>query len=174
MAKKTVDLKSQVVTFDFGEDADGNPRIETFLLSECSDEMKIQLALHGASQKGGDSYASAKKTCEGTEVDPTEWAQQQAAGVIKQLYEDDWSVRTPGTATATDLATALAEAASCTMDEAIARLADADADDKKALRKHPDIAAVLARIKSERAAAKAATAEAKAGTGSDLSEFMDS
>lgn len=167
MAKKVVDLKAQTVTFDFG---DG--KVETFTLSECSDEMKIQLALHGASQKTGDSYASAKKICEETEADPVEWSQGQAQGVIAQLYSDDWTVRTPGTAAITDLAKALSEAVDVTIEVATARLIEASADDKKSLRKHPDVAAVLATIKAERAAAKAKQAEAKAGSGPDLTEFM--
>lgn len=167
MAKKTVDLETQTVTFDFG---DG--RVETFQLSDCSDEMKIQLALHGASQKTGDSYASAKSQTEDTDIDPSVWSQGQAAGVIAQLYADDWTVRTPGTAAATDLATALAEAVGCELQQAVDRLAETEKDEKSALRKHPDVAIVLARIKSERAAAKLATAETKEGTGPDLTEFM--
>jgi len=168
MAKKSTDVEAQTVIFDFG---DG--RVETFQLSDMSEEMLVQLALHGASQKIGDSYASAKKTCEDTGADPTDWSQAQAAGVIAQLLASDWTVRVAGTSAVTDLATALAEAVEgCSIEDAVARLADADADDKKALRKHPDIAAVLARIKSERAAAKLVQAEAKAGSGPDLSEFM--
>lgn len=167
MAKKSIDLEAQTVTFDFG---DG--RVETFQLSNVSDEMKIQLALHGASQKGGDSYASAKGQTEGTDIDPADWSQLQAAGVIKQLYEDDWTVRVAGTGAVTDLANALAEAAECTVEDAATRLADSDKDEKAALRKHPAVAAVLARIKSERAIAKAAQAEAKADTGESLAEFM--
>ncbi len=155
MAKKTTDLSEQTVTFDFG---DGN--VETFQLSKCSDEMKVQLMLHGASQKIGDNYASAKSQTEGTEIDPATWAQGQAASCIAQIYDDDWTVRTPGTAAITDLAAALAEATGKEVEDCVTILADTDTEDKKALRKHPDVAAVLARIKSERAAAKAKTAEA--------------
>lgn len=151
MAKKVVDVETQSVTFDFG---DG--RVETFQLGNVSDEMKIQLALHGASQKIGDSYASAKSQTEGTEIDPSDWSQQQSAGVIAQLLADDWTVRTPGSAAVTDLMSAFAEV---TGDELQAELSK---DDKAALRKHPKIAAVLARIKSERADAKAAALATKA------------
>lgn len=167
MAKKTTDVESKTVTFDFG---DG--RVETFQLDNVSETMLIQLALHGASQKIGDSYASAKSATAETDVDPNDWSQAQANGVIGQLADDDWSVRQPGSASVTDLATALAEAAPCTVEEAIERLADSDKDDKAALRKHPDVAAVLARIKRERAEAKEKTAAAKAGTGESLADFM--
>ncbi len=169
MAKKAVDLETKTVSFTFGEGIE--PVL--FELAKCSPEMITQLALHGFSQKGGDSYASAKSQTEGTEIDPAEWSRAQVAGVVEQVLNDDWTVRTPGSAQATDLATALAEAVDCEVADAIERLADADKDEKAALRKHPDIAAILARIKVERATAKAAIAAAKAGTGEDLSEYMN-
>ena len=169
MAKKTTNLENKTVLFDFDDGADPVP----FELSKCSKAMIVQLALHGASQKTGDSYASAKKVCADTDINPVAWSREQAEGVVEQLYNDDWTVRVPGIAAVTDLATALAEVIEgVTVDAAIARLAESDKDEKAALRKHPDIAAVLARIKSERAAAKAEQASKKAGTGEDLSGFM--
>ncbi len=168
MAKKSTDVENKTVTFNFG---DGIESV-VFDLTDMTDEMLIQLALHGASQKIGDSYASAKAQTDGTEIDPAEWSRGQAAGVVAQLLASDWTVRVAGTSAVTDLAQALSEAVGCSIEDAVARLGDADADDKKALRKHPDVAAVLARIKSERATARLAQAEAKAGTGPDLGEFM--
>lgn len=167
MAKKTVDLEAKTVTFDFG---DGN--LEVFELSKCSKAMVIQLALHGGSQKVGDSYASAKKICADTDIDPNEWSRSQAASVVGQIYEDDWTVRTAGAGTITDLTIALAEAAGCTVEDATTRLAEIEKDERASLRKHPDIAAVLTRIKAERATAKAKDAAKKAGTGDNLQDFM--
>jgi hypothetical protein len=167
MAKKIVNLEAQTVEFTFGEAGS-----VLFELSKCSPEMLVQLALHGASQKGGDSYASASKTCDGTEADPIEWSMAQVAGVVEQVYNDDWTVRTPGSAAVTDLATALSEAVGCTIEEAVAKVSEIDADQKKALRAHPDVAAVLARIKAERAAAKAETAAKKTGSGPDLTALF--
>jgi hypothetical protein len=169
MAKKSVDTETQTIGFDFGEGVDA----VGFDLSKCSPAMLIQLALHGASQKIGDSYASAKSAVADTDIDPAAWSSGQAAGVVAQLYSDDWTVRSAGSAAVTDLATALAEAVGCDIEAATSRLADADKDEKASLRKHPAVAAVLTRIKAERAAAKAAQAEAKAETGDDLSGFMD-
>ena len=162
MAKKVVSVEKQTVTFDFG---DG--RVETFTLNEMSDEMKIQLALHGASQKIGDSYASAKSQTEDTEIDPADWSQQQSAGVIKQLLADDWTVRTPGSAAVSDLMAAFEEVTGKELTP------DLGKDDKASLRKHPEIAAVLARLKSERADAKAKAMAAKAEgvEASDLSDY---
>ncbi len=156
MAKKIVDVEKQTVTFDFG---DG--RVETFTLGEMSDEMKIQLALHGASQKIGDSYASAKTQTDGTEIDPSDWSQQQSAGVIAQLLSDDWTVRTPGSAAITDLMVAFEEITGNEL------TSDLGKEDKAALRKHPKIAAVLARLKSERADAKAESLAKKAEGATD-------
>ena len=161
MAKKSIDVEKQTVTFDFG---DG--RVETFTLGEMSDEMKIQLALHGASQKIGDSYASAKSQTDGTEIDPADWSQQQSAGVISQLLADDWTVRTPGSAAITDLMVAFEQVTGNEL------TSDLGKDDKAALRKHPKIAAVLARLKSERADAKAAFT-AKAAEGHDTTALED-
>jgi len=162
MAKKAVDVEAQTITFDFG---DG--RVETFTLADMSDAMKIQLALHGASQKIGDSYASAKSQTDGTEIDPADWSQQQAAGVVAQLLADDWTVRTPGSAQSTDLMSAFEEVTGAELQS------DLSKEDKAALRKHPKIAAVLARIKSERADAKAAAlaGKAEAADDGDLADF---
>lgn len=167
MTKKAISTEAKTVTFDFGDET-----TEVFDLSEVSEDIVVQLALHGASQKIGDSYAGAKAATEDSEMDPTDWSKSQVQGVIAQLLAGDWTVRTPGGQTVTDLAKALSEAVGCPESEAIERLSGADADEKKALRVHPKIAAVLARIKSDRATAKAAAAEAKADDGPDLSEFM--
>ena len=170
MARKSVDTEKQTVNFDFGEGIES----VHFAIADCSPEMVIQLALHGASQKIGDSYASAKSAVAETDIDPAAWSASQAVGVVSQLYNDDWTVRSAGTAAVTDLATALAEAVDgVDLEAATARLVDASKEDKAALRQHPAIAAVLTRIKAERATAKAATAAAKAETGDDLSGFME-
>lgn len=171
MAKKTTSLETQTVSFDF-EDGKDPVVLE---LSKCSKEMIVQLALHGASQKGGDSYASAKKTCAGTDIDPVVWSRAQAQGVVDQIYANDWTVRTPGAGAVTDLATALAEAVTCEVSEAVERLTTESKEGRAELRKHPKIKAILDRIKLERQKAKAA-ASAKAAKGAaeddSLAGFM--
>ncbi len=168
MAKKTVSLETKSVGFDFGEAGSVEVGLDQF-----DAEIVTRLALHGLSQKCGDSYASAKKATEGTDIDPAVWARGQVEAVVEQLVKKDWTTRTPGAGGAvTDLATALAEVVGCPVEEAVARLADAEKEEKAGLRKHPDIAAVLSRIKAERAAAKAQKDAEKAGSGPDLSEFM--
>lgn len=162
MAKKTIDRENNTVTFDFGDAG-----TEVFELDNMSDEIKTALALHGASQKIGDSYAGAKSAVEDTDTDPNDWAKGQAAGVIGQLVAGDWTVRTPGSAKSSDLAIALSEAVGAPLEDCIARLADADKDEKKALRAHPKVKAVLERLRAERATKKQAAAEAAAATASD-------
>ena len=136
--------------------------------------MLIQLALHGASQKAGDSYASAKSATDGTDIDPNDWAMEQCAATIEQLYNDDWSVRRAGGGTTiTDLARALAEVMpEVSESDAAARLADASKEDKAALRSHPQVKAVLERLRAERATAKAEAAAKSADT-SDAPALAD-
>lgn len=163
MAKKTTDIEARTVAFDF-DDGEASIVIE---YDKLSDAMKIHAGLHGISQKGGDSYASAKKTCAETGADPVEWSRAQCEQVQTQLYNDDWTVRVAGAGTTTDLAVAFEEVTSETLSP------DLDADQKKALRAHPQIKAVLDRIKLERQARKAAVSEALAETADapDLTEF---
>lgn len=164
MAKKTVSVETKSVVFEFGEAGS-----VVFDLSKVSDEMLTQLALHGASQKGGDSYAGAKTATDGTSIDPDEWARNECQRVVEQIYAGEWTVRrASGGPGITDLARALAEVMpDVTEAEAAERLAEASKEDKAALRKHPAVAAVLQRLKAERAAAKLEQAEAAAAD-SDL------
>jgi molybdenum-dependent DNA-binding transcriptional regulator ModE len=159
MAKKLVNLESKTVTFD----VDGNT--EVFQLDNVSDEMLIQLALHGASQKIGDSYAGAQAATKDSNMSVADYVLTQVQGGIQQLYSGDWSIRTGGGAgpRVTDLARALAEAYNVDEAEAAEKVAEMDSDTKKAVRKHPAIAPILDRIRAERAAAKAAESEAASG-----------
>ena len=165
MAKKIVAVETGTVTFDFGEAGS-----VVFDVNKCSEEMKLQLMLHGASQKVGDTYAGAKQATDGTEIEPEVWAHGEAVAAVDKIYAGDWNVRrASGGPGITDLARALAEAMpDVTEAEAAERLADASKEDKAALRKHPKIKAVLERLRAERAAAKAEAAEAAAGEAEPL------
>ena len=157
MTKKIIDLESRTVTWEISPDL-----VEVFEYDRCSDEMKVRLGLHGASQKGGDSYAGAASAIEDTDLTLEEYISNAVKGVIDQLYNDDWTVRaTGGGPRVTDLAVAIAEAYAVDMSEAVAKVADMDADTKKAVRNHPAIKPILDRIRAERAAKKAAESKAK-------------
>ena len=165
MAKKIVNVENQTVVFQFD-----NAGEVTFDLAKCSDEMKLQLMLHGASQKIGDSYASAKSATADLDIDPAEWSREQAAAQVQNLYDGDWTVRGTGTGTGvTDLAVALAEASGQPLEECVEVLATKDKDEKAALRKHPAIEAILARLRRERAEAKEKKASAAAKDAPSLS-----
>lgn len=168
MPKKTPDYEAKTVTFSFD---DGGDDI-IFELDKCEAEIVNHLTIHGAMQKGGDSYAGAKSSCAETGADPIEWSRAQVQGVIDQLYDGEWTVRVPGGISVTDLARALSEATGAPLEDCVEKLSETEKEQKKELRAHPDIKAVLTRLAAERATAKAAAADAKKGTGVDLGEFM--
>ncbi len=169
MPKKSVDVENQSVTFTFGDGGEAVARLADF-----SDEIVTQLALHGLSQKGGDSYAGAKSACAENDIDPEEWSKAQVEGVIRQLTDGEWTVRREGGGGGgvTDLARALAEATGSDLTDAVAKVNDADKDTKAALRKHPAIAAILARLRQERAAKKQAELESAAADAPALSDII--
>ena len=112
--------------------------------------------MHGLSQKLGDSYAG----CEADE------AFEKANGVATDLLAGNWSTRVAASGPrTTQLAEALAAATGKSVEEAATVLEQMDDDQKKDLRKHPQIKVELAKIKAanaEKAAAKAAEAAANA------------
>ena len=73
--KKSVSVEKELVTFAFE-----NETVE-FKLADLSMEMVTRLALHGLSQKLGDSYADSTKV-----TDP----QKTACGVWENLLEGNW------------------------------------------------------------------------------------
>lgn len=160
MAKKIVDTLAKTVTFEVGETK------EVFQLDNVDEIMLVQLALHGASQKIGDSYAGAANAVKDSDMTIEEYVLSQVTEGIKQLYEGDWSIRTGGTAgpRVTDLARALAEAYGVEESEAADKVAEMDSETKKAVRKHPAIAPILERISIERKKAKLAELETKQPT----------
>lgn len=159
MPKKTADFETRSVTFEFDEDEKLVASLEDF-----PPEMITHLALHGLSQKCGDSYAGAAKAIEGLEITANEYAKNQVAGVIKQLKDGDWTVRSGGGGSVvTDLAKALSEFTGQPLDTCVSILAEKEKDERAAVRKHPGIAAILSRLSAERAAAKAEKAAKEAG-----------
>lgn len=160
MARKLINLENKTVTFEIADGVE-----EVFQLDNVSDEMLVQLALHGASQKIGDSYAGAASAVQDSDMTLEDYVKSQVSGGIAQLYAGEWTIRTGGAGgpRVTDLARALAEAYGVDVEEAADKVAEMDADTKKAVRKHPAIAPILDRIRAERAEAKAKESAAKAG-----------
>lgn len=128
---------------------DGNT--ERVALSDLPAEVVTRLAVHGLSQKLGDSYASA-----GQQENPLAFAKQRVADVAAQLREGDWRVTSEGGTTVTLLGRALARATGQTEEAAMAKIREREEGDedegkafKKALRAHPDIKKATADIKAE-------------------------
>ena len=76
IAKKSADLKAKTVEFEFT-----NGHLITVALKELNKDIVTNLALHGLSQKGGDSYAGAKTVDE---------AEERCETIIERLKEGEW------------------------------------------------------------------------------------
>lgn len=159
MTKKLVSIENEsvTITFDDGESV-------TLATADISTEMQVRAMLHGLSQKLGDSYAGAA-----SEADPLAYAKSAVADVIANLKAGDWRAATTGTggSRVSDLALALAELQGIDIAQAVEALAESTDEQKDTLRKHPRVAAVMARIKAAKAAERAAKAAEKAAN-SDL------
>lgn len=160
MPSKNVSLEAKTVTFDFDDQGENL----VFDLNECDQDTIVRLALHGASQKIGDSYAGAKSKADEQNMTVPAYARQQADGVITNLYNGDFNAGGGGGGPRSSmLSQALAEVGGISEAEAIAKIAEADDEVKKALKKHPQIKTVMARLQAEAAAARAKKLEEQAG-----------
>lgn len=143
-------------------------------LSDLKPEVVQRLAIHGLSQKLGDSYAGAAKV-EGET--PLAFAKRRVAEVIQQLLNGEWRVTTEGGPRVTELAKGLARATGKTVEEAVQALADKQAEldneeKKKAdnpwkqwsaeLRAQPAVDEAIKAIRLEEAQAAAAKKPAEA------------
>ncbi len=119
-------------------------------LKDYTQEMVIQLALHGLSQKGGDSTSSFGKD--------RDFASAYAAisTVLDNLRNGLWSSRS-GSSTS-DLVTAIARILKIDEETAQKKVDTASDEQLSAIRKNPEIKAMIAKIQEARAkeAAKSA------------------
>lgn len=129
-------------------------------ISDLPQEIITKLAIHGMNAKVGDSAA-----------DPNTDALEQMTSVWEQLKAGEWNVRSGGDGSprVTQLAEALVRATGQNMETVVSKLGEMSDDQKKDLRKHPDVAAAIEDIKLEKAKAKAKAAKAAAGQGEALS-----
>ena len=134
-------------------------------LDALSPEMITKLAIHGLSQKVGDSYSGEDAAN----------CQTIAESVFKTLVDGEWSTRSGGGGgpRISQLAEALAMATGKEIQECVAAIAEMDDDTKKDLRAHPAIKANIAEIKLAKAQEEAAKAAAGADEegGFDLSSL---
>lgn len=177
MTKKIVETNDEGkvtgrIIFRFDDHKDDAPSEQVFELSKCNAEITERLAIHGAGQKIGDSYASAA-----SQTDPLAFAKAQVQDLIKQLYapehggESVWRSNAGSSGPrVNDLAVALARVSGEPLegeDGTIALVAAMSDEEKKTYRNKPKIKAALAAIAAEKAvkraeemAKKAAEAEA--------------
>lgn len=146
MAKKaTKTIDGDVITIRFEET---NEELQVNI-NDIPAETISRLAMHGLSQKLGDSYA-------GAEVSESFGRCSAVAGDLK---EGNWSTRVAASGPrTTQLAEALAAATGKSLEEAAAKLETLDEDAKKGLRAHPQIKVELANIKARKAQEAAAKA----------------
>lgn len=161
VAKKVLDDVVGKVAFQF---ADGVSR--EFRVGDLPQEIIHRLALHGLSQKLGDSYASR---------DDKGWTvgecRDEAMRVWANLTNGVWADR-GGAGTGGILAEALARATGRELAECVAVVTGLDEDGRKALGKNPQVKAAQAAIQAERAAAKAEALEGVEGDGPDLADLF--
>ncbi len=151
VAKKTVNLEERTVTFDFGDVGQ-----VTFDLNKCTADNVLRHALHGASQKHGDSYSG----CAGDATAAFELCTKS----ITQVEGDagKWTDRKAGVP---GLPSVFIEAVqrqqftihdrNFTFDEVRAKLEAKTDAQCKALKQNVKLAAIMAEIRAERAEAKA-------------------
>jgi len=124
---------------------------ETFNVASVNDTIKGRLALHGASQKIGDSYAGAASS-----PDPLAYAKAAVKETIAQLYAGEWRATVSAGPKVNDLAIAISRATGESLDDSIELVDAMTDDDKKVWRGKAKIKLELAKLVQERNAAKIA------------------
>jgi hypothetical protein len=122
-------------------------------------DMVERLALHGLSQKGGDSITQASKD------NDFHAAFGLIQGVVDNLENGLWSVR--GGSSTSDLVAALADILETDLESAQAAVDKADDEQIAVLRKNPQVKAKILELQSERARKQAESAD-----GEDLSSLF--
>jgi hypothetical protein len=136
----------------------GNGTVVMVNASDLSEDIRNNLMMHGLMQKIGDSYASARG-------DFTIGV-AAAEKVIQQLMDGQWTAsRASGESKPKigELVTALANLKGLDATVVATAVEKATDDQRKAWRKHPAIAAEIAKIRAEKAAARAKAAVAEGG-----------
>jgi len=128
-------------------------------LDALPEDILTRLALHGLSQKVGDSYAGEDAAN----------CQTIAEKTLEALVKGEWSTRSGGGGPKiSQLAEALARATGQEVAACVATIAEMDDDTKKSIKAHPQIKALIATIKLEKATADAEKAAASANDESDM------
>lgn len=155
VARKDYDIDTGTFSITFADGASSEVNIDTL-----PSNIVRNLAMHGLSQKLGDSYASVKGDVAA--------AKAKFEAVLKQLMSGEWKQAREageGGTKVTELAEAIARFKNAPIEKANAVVAQASDEQVKTWKANAKIKAIIAQIRAEKAAARAAEAEAKAGAG---------
>jgi hypothetical protein len=155
MPKKSYDVTSGIVTFEFE-----NEETRTLALDDYSPEIQRQLALHGLSQKGGDSYAGAARAADEEGISVEDYCVAAVERVDQQLRDGNFNAGGGGGVRGGIFAEALAKATGKTLDEALAVINSLPEDKIKEVKKHPAVKNEMLQIRAARAAAAASNSSA--------------
>lgn len=161
MAKQQVCKKSvsdEAVTFAFTD----NGEAVTVHLGQFSPDMQQRFALHGISQKLGDSYSGADGS--------PEVARSMFNDTLAAVLNGEWTVRGEAGPRVSMLAEALSRAMGIAIEEAVETVNGLDDDAKKKLRAHKAIKAATVAIKQDRLEKEAARADS--GDDTDLASII--
>jgi hypothetical protein len=143
-------IEGTVLTFTFG---DGE--VITTDVSTYPDETQEDLKMHGASQKGGDSYASAGGDYA--------FAKTKLRETISNLEQGLWATaraKGEGKKPIGELAQALAELQGVDVSSVTEVLGKASAEELKIFRSHPQVKAKILQLRADKATAALAKATA--------------
>ena len=136
-----------------------------FDLNELSDEIVSHLALHGAKQLLGDSFAA--KDTDPAKSTATKWA---------TLSAGEWSAKREGGGPRISMLVEAVAATEFGQGKELSEIATAieamSKDQQKGLRAHKEVARQVERIKAERAVERAAKAEAAGDDETEISELF--
>lgn len=153
-ASKVIDGNKLSIKFEETGDA-----IET-TLEEYSPDIRDRLALHGLSQKLGDSYAGITDSKE---------AFEKVQAVLGDLLKGEWTSRVAAGPRITQLVTALAAVTGEPIEKCQEVVENMGDKEKKDLRAHPHVKAKLAELKAAAAAEAAAKAAQESANAAPLS-----
>lgn len=149
-SKKEYDLDTGVVSFTFEPGTDNEEVIELNVL-DLPQEIQRQLMLHGASQKGGDSYASVKGN--------VTQAKANLRDIISQLQSGEWrGAGDEARPRLAELAAAISRIRNAPLEKVTAAVEAANDQQRKDWRSNAQVKAMIAKIRAEKAAEQLASA----------------
>lgn len=146
MPKKAYDVSTETVTITYDDGA-----TKVLALADYPEAIVRQLALHGLSQKAGDSYAGAAKASDEEGITADEYCQGAVERVDTQLRDGNFNAGGGGGVRGGIFVEALAASLSKPTDEVLALVNSWDEEKIKQVKKHPQVKNAMLQIKAERA-----------------------